>query len=115
MVTATGREPRHQPASDPTRAILARRRRKLLLPILLLVAVSLVAVSGLLYWSAVSVNQRDALAQQDLVRSLIQMRKEGQRQLVVDYAWWQVGAEYGTVLAARRKPERPHHSMLKLD
>src|SRR3546814_6750090 len=51
MVTATGREPRHQPASDPTRAILARRRRKLLLPILLLVAVSLVAVSGLLYWS----------------------------------------------------------------
>src|SRR3546814_12454277 len=84
MVTATGREPRHQPASDPTRAILARRRRNLLLPILLLVAVSLVAVSGLLYWSAVSVNQREALAQQDPVHSLLQRRTEGLSPLGVD-------------------------------
>src|SRR3546814_15607251 len=101
MFTATGREPRHQPASDPTRAILARRRRKLLLPILLLVPVSLVAVSGLLYWSAVSVNQRAALAHQDLVRSIIQMRKEGLRQLGSDYACLHSDAASGPCLQAR--------------
>lgn len=73
---------------DATRKILARRRRNLLFPILLLVAICLVAMGGLLYWSANSLNRRDALAQEDLVKSVVQIRKDGLRQLVIDYAWW---------------------------
>jgi signal transduction histidine kinase len=84
-----------------TRAILARRRRNLLLPILLLVAVSLVAVSALLYWSAVSINRRDAMAQENLVRSVMQIRKESLRLLVTDYAWWDAVAHLGTNLEER--------------
>jgi len=87
MVTFTGREHRPRLRLDRTREVLARRRRNLLFPILLLVAVSLMAVSGLLYWSADSVNERDAVAQEDLVRSVMQLRKDGLRQLVIDYAW----------------------------
>jgi signal transduction histidine kinase len=101
MVTITGREPRRPSRSDMTRAILARRRRNLLLPILLLVAVSLVAVSALLYWSAVSIDRRDAVAQEDLVRSVMQIRKESLRQLVTDYAWWDAVAHLGTNLEER--------------
>ena len=88
MVIITGRAARPQSRTDRVRDILARRRRNLLLPILLLVAVSLIAVSGLLYWSAESVSRRDAVAQEDLVRSVMQLRKDGLRQLVIDYAWW---------------------------
>ncbi|MGF1592174.1 MAG: ATP-binding protein [Kiloniellaceae bacterium] len=86
MATLTGRE--HRPSSriDAMRDILARRRRNLLLPILLLVAVALVAVGALLYWSAQSMNHRDAVAQEDLVRSIVQLRKDSLRQLVIDYA-----------------------------
>ena len=101
MVTVSGREPRPQSRSDMVRAVLARRRRNLLLPILLLVAVSLVAVSALLYWSAVSINQRDAVAQDDLVRSVMQIRKESLRQLAIDYAWWDAVAHLGTSLEER--------------
>jgi len=101
MVTLTGREPRPSSRSDMTRAILARRRRNLLLPILLLVAVSLVAVSALLYWSAVSIDRRDAVAQEDLVRSVMQIRKESLRLLVTDYAWWDAIAHLGTNLEER--------------
>ncbi len=71
---------------DATRKILARRRRNLLFPILLLVAISLVAMAALLYWSADSLNRRDALAQEGLVKSVVQIRKGGVRQLVIDYA-----------------------------
>ena len=88
MTTITGHEHRPQSRTDKTREILARRRRNLLLPILLLVAVSLVAVSALLYWSADSVNRRDAVAQEDLVRSIVQVRKDALRQLVLHFAWW---------------------------
>src|SRR3546814_5689700 len=87
MVTMTGRGPRRESRVDAMRAVLARRRRNLLLPILLLVAVALVAVSALLYWSAESINRGNALAQQDLVRSVVQIRKDSLRQLVIDYAW----------------------------
>src|SRR3546814_8345694 len=87
MVTMTGRGPRRESRVDAMRAVLARRRRNLLLPILLLVAVALVAVSALLYLSAESINRRHALAQQDLVRSVVQIRKASLRQLVIDYAW----------------------------
>jgi len=88
MAALTGREHRSQSRVETTRENLARRRRNLLLPILLLVAVALIAVSALLYWSAVSVNQRDAVAQDDLIRSIVQLRKDNLRQLVIDYAWW---------------------------
>jgi len=102
MVTVTGRDPRPQSRMDPTRAILARRRRNLLLPILLLVAVSLLAISALLYWSARSINERDAVAQDDLVRTVMQTRKDGLRQLVIDYAWWDDAvARFGTHLDER--------------
>src|SRR3546814_19378832 len=87
MVTMTGRGPRREARVDAMRAVLARRRRNLLLPTLLLVAVALVAVSALLYWSAESINRGNALAQQDLVRSVVQIRKDSLRQLVIDYAW----------------------------
>ncbi|MGF1630768.1 MAG: ATP-binding protein [Kiloniellaceae bacterium] len=88
MATFTGREHRPQSRMDRTREILARRRRNLLFPILLLVAVSLMAVSALLYWSAESASERDAEAQDDLIRSVMQIRKDGLRQLVIDYARW---------------------------
>ncbi len=88
MATLTGRERSPQSRFDTMRALLARRRRNLLLPILMLVAVSLVAVAALLYWSANSLNQRDASAQTALVKSMVQIRQESLRQLVVDYAWW---------------------------
>ena len=102
MVTFAGREHRPSSRMDGTREILARRRRNLLFPILLLVAVSLVAVSGLLYWSAESVNRRDAVAQEDLVRSVMQLRKDGLRQLVIDYAWWDYAvSRLGTELDGR--------------
>jgi signal transduction histidine kinase len=86
MVTLPGRA--HRPSSriDAMRDILARRRRNLLLPILLLVAVALLAIGALLYWSAQSMNHRDAVAQEDLVRSVVQLRKDSLRQLVIDYA-----------------------------
>ncbi|GAB4358525.1 MAG: hypothetical protein Kow00114_10790 [Kiloniellaceae bacterium] len=88
MATITGREDHAPSRIDATRKTLARRRRNLLFPILLLVAVCLVALAGLLYWSADSLNRRDALAQEDLVKSVVQLRKDGLRQLVIDYAWW---------------------------
>lgn len=96
MATVVGRQSRTPSRTDPTRAILARRRRNLLLPILLLVAVSLVAVSALVYWSAESVNRQGAMAQEDLVRSVMQIRKDSLRQLVTDYAWWDSVAHLGT-------------------
>ncbi len=70
------------------RARLARRRLNLLLPILLLVAVSLVAVAGVLYWSAGSLDEREVESQRALVKSMVQIRRDGLRQLVIDYAWW---------------------------
>ncbi|MEQ9609015.1 MAG: ATP-binding protein [Kiloniellaceae bacterium] len=88
MATITGRAEQAPSRMDATRKILARRRRNLLFPILLLVAICLVAMAGLLYWSADSLTRRDALAQEDLVKSVVQIRKEGLRQLVIDYAWW---------------------------
>ena len=88
MATITGREEQAPSRMDATRKILARRWRDLLFPILLLVAICLVAMGGLLYWSANSLNRRDALAQEDLVKSVVQIRKDGLRQLVIDYAWW---------------------------
>lgn len=77
-----------RPRLESTRARLAKRRRNLLLPILLLVAVSLLAVAGVLSWTAGSVNQREAEAQRALVESMVRMRLENLRQLVIDYAWW---------------------------
>jgi signal transduction histidine kinase len=102
MASTAGQEPRTPSLTDTpsrtdtARAILARRRRNLLLPILLLVAVSLVAVSALLYWSAESINRSDVRAQDDLVRSVVQVRKEALRQLVTDYAWWDAVAHLGS-------------------
>jgi len=116
MTTVTGREHRPPSRSDTTRATLARRRRNLLFPILLLVAVSLLAVSALLYWSAESVNRRDALAQKDLIRSVVQLRKEGLRQLAIDYAWWdsavtQLGTELDERWAREDLPDYLHNAM----
>jgi len=88
MATLTGREQRPRSRFDTMRALLARRRRNLLLPILMLVAVSLLAVAALLYWSAESLNQRDAQAQKSLVKSMLDIRRDSLRQLVIDYAWW---------------------------
>jgi signal transduction histidine kinase len=110
MATITGREHRPQSRVETTRENLARRRRNLLLPILLLVAVALIAVSALLYWSAVSVNRRDAVAQEDLIRSIVQLRKDHLRQLVIDYAWWddavtKAGTEVDERWARERLPE----------
>lgn len=107
MAALTGREHRSQSRAETTRENLARRRRNLLLPILLLVAVALCAVSGLLYWSAVSANQRDAVAQDDLIRSFVQLRKDGLRQLVIDYAWWDDAvSSLGTEMDERWARER---------
>lgn len=88
MTTISEREPRPPSRVETTRENVARRRRNLLLPILMLVAVALVAVGALLSWSAISINQRDAVAQEDLIRSVVQLRKDNLRQLVIDYAWW---------------------------
>lgn len=87
MATVVGRTSRIPSRTATTRATLARRRRNLLLPILLLVAVSLIAVCALVYWSAESVNRQAAVTQDDLVRSVMQIRKESLRQLVIEYAW----------------------------
>lgn len=107
MVTITGREPRPQSRVDATRENVARRRRNLLLPILMLVAVSLIAVAALLYWSAVSINQRDTVAQEDLIRSIVQLRKDNLRQLVIDYAWWdEAVTKLGTEVDERWARER---------
>src|SRR5512138_1695615 len=95
MATVVGRESRTPSRTDTTRATLARRRRNLLLPVLLLVAVSLVAVSALVYWSAESVNRQAAMAQQDLVRSVMQIRKDSLRQLVIEYARRDSAAHFG--------------------
>lgn len=101
MATVVGRESRTHSRTDTTRATLARRRRNLLLPVLLLVAVSLVAVSALIYWSAESVNRQTAMAQEDLVRSVMQIRKDSLRQLVTDYAWRDSVAHAGSGLKER--------------
>ncbi|GAB4392375.1 MAG: hypothetical protein Tsb0032_07770 [Kiloniellaceae bacterium] len=73
---------------ESTRALLARRRRNLLLPILLLVAVSLLAIAVVLYWSAGLADERESEAQQALVSSMVQIRQDSLRQVVIDYAWW---------------------------
>jgi len=109
MATITGRDDQAPSRMDATRKILARRRRNLLFPILLLVAVCLVAMAGLLYWTADSLNRRDALAQEDLVKSVVQLRKDGLRQLVIDYAWWddavlKLGAELDERWAREEMP-----------
>ncbi|MGE5768138.1 MAG: ATP-binding protein [Bacteroidota bacterium] len=101
MATVVGRESRTPSRTDTTRATLARRRRNLLLPVLLLVAVSLVAVSALVYWSAESVTRQGAMAQEDLVRSVMQIRKDSLRQLVIDYAWRDSVAYLGAGLEER--------------
>ncbi|MEQ8356405.1 MAG: ATP-binding protein [Kiloniellaceae bacterium] len=102
MATTTGREQRSTLRFEPTRAQLARRRRSLLLPILLLVAISLLAVGGILFWSAGSLNQREALSQQALVESLVEIRRATLRQLVIDYAWWdEAGVSSGNILDER--------------
>jgi len=102
MATLTGRERSPQSRFDTMRALLARRRRNLLLPILMLVAVSLVAVAALLYWSANSLNQRDAAAQTALVKSIVQNRQDSLRQVVIDYAWWDEAiASSGVILDER--------------
>lgn len=107
MATIAGREPRPQSRVETTRENVARRRRNLLLPILLLVAVALVAVGALLYWSAVSINQRDSVAQEDLIRSIVQLRKDNLRQLVIDYAWWDDAVtKLGTAVDERWARER---------
>mgnify|MGYP003571174038 FL=1 len=107
MTTITGREHSPQSRVETTRENLARRRRNLLLPILLLVAVALIAVGALLSWSAVSVNQRDAVAQEDLIRSIVQLRKDNLRQLVIDYAWWDDAvSKLGTAVDERWARER---------
>ncbi|MGD1877411.1 MAG: ATP-binding protein [Kiloniellaceae bacterium] len=117
MATITGREHRPPSRMETTRAILARRRRNLLLPILLLVAVCLVAMAGLLYWSAGSLNDRDAGAQEDLVRSIVQMRRDTLRQLVIDYAWWDDAvAKLGTQMDERwAKEELPSYLLTNFD
>ncbi len=88
MVSTIEREREPRSRFESTRALLARRRLNLLLPILLLVAVSLVAVAGVLYWSAGSLNEREVESQRALVKSMVQIRRENLRQLVIDYAWW---------------------------
>lgn len=80
------REPRSR--FEATRASLARRRRNLLLPILMLAAVSLIAIMGVVYWSAGSLNEREAVSQEALVKSMMQIRRDALRKLVMDYAWW---------------------------
>lgn len=87
MASTLGREQR-VPQFDTTRAHLARRWRNLLLPILLLAGISLLAVGGVLYWSAGSLNERQAQSQEALVKSVMQLRRDMLRQLVIDYAWW---------------------------
>lgn len=89
MAVFTGRDPRPLPRFASTRAQLARRRRSLLLPILLLVAISLLAAGGVLFWSAGSLNLREADSQEAVVESMIRLRKNMLRQLVIEYAWWQ--------------------------
>jgi len=71
-----------------TRRRAARRRRGLLLPILLLVALTLVAVAFALYWGARELNESQARAQESLVSASLDARREAFRDLVVDYAWW---------------------------
>jgi signal transduction histidine kinase len=88
MVSTIEREREPRSRFHAMRASLARRRRTLLLPILMLVAVSLVAVVGVLSWSAGSLNERAAASQKALVKSMVQLRRDNLRQLVIDYAWW---------------------------
>jgi len=100
MAVFTRRDPRPLPRFASTRAQLARRRRSLLLPILLLVAISLLAAGGVLFWSAGSLNLREAESQEAVVKSMIQLRKDMLRQLVIEYAWWQDPTE-------ARAPDEP--------
>ncbi|WP_193369930.1 sensor histidine kinase [Pelagibius marinus] len=88
MVSTIERERGPRSRFEATRALLARRRLNLLLPILLLVAVSLVAVAGVLYWSAGSLNEREVESQRALVKTMVQIRRDSLRQLIIDYAWW---------------------------
>ena len=101
MATTTAHQDR-SPQFDTTSAHLARRRRNLLLPILLLAAISLLAVAAVFYWSAGSLNQREAESQQALVKSMIDLRRDSLRQLVIDYAWWDEAiVSYGVALDER--------------
>lgn len=88
MVSTIERERNPRSRFEATRASLARRRRNLLLPILMMVVVSLVAVAGVLYLSAGSLNEREAAAQEALVSLMVQTRRAGLRDLAIDYAWW---------------------------
>ncbi len=101
MASTLGREQR-LPQFDTTRAHLARRWRNLLLPVLLLAAISLLAVGGVLYWSAGSLNERQAQSQEALVKSVMQLRRDMLRQLIIDYAWWDDAVvSYGVMLDNR--------------
>lgn len=71
-----------------TRRQVADRRRGLLLPIILLVILTLVTLSILLYWSADALNRRQSMAQESLVSATLEARREALRTLVIDYAWW---------------------------
>ncbi len=71
-----------------TRSQAADRRRGLLLPIILLVILTLVTLSILMYWSADALNRRQAMAQESLVSAILEDRREALRNLVIDYAWW---------------------------
>ncbi|MEO3429045.1 ATP-binding protein [Pelagibius sp. CAU 1746] len=88
MVSTIEREREPRSRFEATRELLAQRRRNLLLPVLLLVAISLVVVAGVLYWSADSLNEREVQSQRALVKSMVQIRRDNLRQLVIDYAWW---------------------------
>ncbi|WP_299620380.1 ATP-binding protein [Pelagibius sp.] len=73
---------------DKTRRLVAHRRRGLLLPILMLVILTLVAMVAVLYWSADALNRRQAETEVMLVTSTLEARRAAFRTLVIDYAWW---------------------------
>ena len=55
---------------------------------LLLVILTLVAFSFLLYWSAEALNRRQAEAQESLISSTLDTQRRALRALTIDYAWW---------------------------
>ena len=101
-MTSTTEQEQGSPDLATTRASMARRRRNLLLPILLLATISLLAVGGLLFWSAGSLDQGEARIKGAMLSSVVQLRADRLRQLVIDYAWWdEAVVSYGVTLDER--------------
>lgn len=68
----------------------------------MLVILTLIAFGFVLFWSAEALNRRQAMAQETLVASILETKRDALRTLVIDYAWWdEVFTTFGVGLDER--------------